>query len=262
MSNDRPIRIAVITAAGISGRFNEGISEDEKELKVIYSDCMGGPTLLSHLISHCRYADKIIVVGGYKFEDLKAYVKTELPPHINEKITLVYNEHYADLASGYSLYLGLKEAFREHDICDILFSEGDLDIDDLSFQSAVMSDKNVLTYTYETIEARKSVVFYKDSAGRYKYAFNSQHGLLQITEPFAVIMNSGQIWKFTDTKTLKQANDEFYLDDRGGTNLSIIQKYLDKISPDDIEIVRIKEWTNCNTREDYLSIKNRWEESE
>ena len=260
MSEDSSLRIAVITVAGISSRFNDGICEDKKTLKAIYSDCEKGQTLLSHLIRQCSYADKIIVVGGYKYNDLKSYVEDAIPALLRNKITTVQNEHYIDLASGYSLYLGLEAAFKENNIRDILFVEGDLDIDDCSFQSVVMSDKTVLTSTYETIEARKSVVFYKDSVDRYRYAFNSQHGLLYIKEPFSEIMNSGQLWKFTDIEALRKANEEFFITDMGGTNLSIIQKYLDIISSANIEIVRLKEWTNCNTREDYLKIKSRWEE--
>lgn len=262
MYEDKILRIAVITVAGISSRFNDGIGEDKKTLKAIYSDQEKGQTLLSHLISQCSYADKIIIVGGYKYNELKSYIDSDISAPQRNKITTVQNEHYIDLSSGYSLYLGLEAAFKEGNIQDILFVEGDLDIDDRSFQSVVMSDKNVLTGTYETIEACKSVVFYKDPADRYRYAFNSQHGLLHITEPFSEIMNSGQLWKFTDIKMLKKANDEFYITDIGGTNLSIIQKYLDKVSLDSIEIVKFNEWTNCNTHEDYLKIKNRWEESE
>lgn len=261
MAGDSSLRIAVITVAGISSRFNDGICEEKKTLKAIYSDCDKGQTLLSHLISQCSYADIIIVVGGYKYNDLNAYIEDEIPDSLRNKIMIVQNEHYIDFASGYSLYLGLEDAFKKKNIQDILFVEGDLDIDDCSFWSVVMSDKTVLTSTYETIEANKSVVFYKDSGGRYRYAFDSQHGLLHITEPFSEIRNSGQLWKFTDIEALRKANEEFFITDMGGTNLSIIQKYLDQISPDSIEIIRLKEWTNCNTREDYLKIKNRWEET-
>ena len=262
MSEDSSLRIAIITVAGISSRFNDGISEDKKALKAIYSDCDKDQTLLSHLIGQCGYADRIIVVGGYKYSDLKSYIDNSVPYSLRNKIMIVQNEHYIDLASGYSLYLGFEMALKEKNIRDILFVEGDLDIDDVSFQSVVKSDRTVLTDTYETIEASKSVVFYKDSVGRYRYAFNSQHGLLHITEPFYEIMNSGQLWKFTDIDALRKANEEFFITDMGGTNLSIIQKYLDQVSPDSIEVVRLKEWTNCNTREDYIKIKNRWEESE
>ena len=259
MSNDNGTRIAIITVAGISSRFNEGIDEERKILKAIYSDGDDEKTLLSHLVGQCGYADRIIIVGGYKFGDLKEYVEHTLPAYLREKTELVENEHYSDLASGYSLYLGLEAAFRENGIRDILFVEGDLDIDDASFQSVVSSDMTVLTYTDEMIVASKSVVFYKNASGRFRYAFNSQHGLLTISEPFSVILNSGQLWKFTDPDVLKKANDEFFSIDKGGTNLGIIQKYLDASPTSEVEIIKLSEWTNCNTREDYKKIKKRWE---
>ena len=44
-----------------------------------------------------------------------------------------------------------------------------------------------------------------------------------------------------------------------GTNLGIIQRYFDSIKPEDTEVIRLKRWTNCNIRADYLTIKNNWE---
>ena len=261
MSNSNGARVAIITVAGISSRFNEGIDEERKILKAIYSDGDVKKTLLSHLIGQCGYADRIIIVGGYKFDDLKEYVGHTLPAPLREKTELVENEHYSDLASGYSLYLGLEAAFKEKDIRDILFVEGDLDIDDDSFQSVVSSKKTVLTYTDEMIVASKSVVFYKNVSDKFRYAFNSRHGLLTVSEPFSVILNSGQLWKFTDPDALQKANDEFFNDDKGGTNLSIIQKYLDAVPSSDVEIIKLSEWTNCNTREDYKKIKESWEKT-
>ena len=43
------MRAAVITVAGISSRFNEGIEEDKKCLKAIYTEGNTSDTLLSHL---------------------------------------------------------------------------------------------------------------------------------------------------------------------------------------------------------------------
>ena len=258
MPKNKRNRIAIITVAGISSRFNQDIPENQKTLKAIYSDCPDGHTLLSHLVKQCGYADRIIIVGGYKYDDLRRYLEKSLKT-MSDKIMLVQNTHFADLASGYSFYLGLTAAFQEKEIQDILFVEGDLDIDDASFQSVVASKHTVLTDTNEIIEASKSVVFYKNTDGKFRYAFNSQHGFLQIDEPFSVIMNSGQLWKFHDADTLKKANETFFISDKGGTNLSIIQMYLDNVPQDRVEIVKLQKWTNCNTREDYKKIKKRWE---
>lgn len=251
------MRTAIITIAGISSRFNEGIPEDKKVLKAIYTE--GGPedTLLYRLLVKCSYADRIVIVGGYKFEDLEIFIDTYLRSKFPQ-IVLVRNDHFSDLGSGYSLYLGIKEA-SDPECDEILFVEGDLDIDDESFGNVVSSPLSVLTYTNETIYANKAVVLYRNGDRRYKYAFNSSHGLLSIDEPFSCILNSGQTWKFTDVGALLKASEESYSANPADTNLGIIQRYVDLTRTEDIELIGLLRWTNCNTREDYKKIKGYWE---
>ena len=253
--NDKK-KVAIITIAGISSRFNEGIEEDKKVLKCLYTEGGKEETLLYHLMKKCSFADHIILVGGYKFEDLCAFYKKDLAEEFPD-VTIVLNEHYSDLGSGYSLYLGIKSALG-HDPEEILFVEGDLDIDNESFAKVVDADKSVLTYTYEPIYANKAVVLYKDEKDEYRYAFNSSHGLLTIDSPFSCILNSGQTWKFTQVDKLKAANDMFIENDRADTNLRIIQNYLDAGA--EVDLVALNRWTNCNTRDDYRKIVSYWEE--
>ncbi len=249
------MKIAIITNAGISSRFNEGIPEDEKKLKAIYHEGDRRNTLLYHQLLKCAYADRIVLVGGYKVHDLKEYCK-ELEPELTNKLTIVTNDHFEDLGSGYSLYVGLQEAFR-HDPDEILFVEGDLDIDENSFAGVISNPGSVLTYTYEPIYANKAVVLYKDADDKYRYAFNSSHGLLSIDSSFSCILNSGQTWKFTEMDLLKNAAEKFFEEAKGDTNLKIIQKYLDQGAI--VDIVPLKRWTNCNTRDDYRKIVKYWE---
>ncbi len=254
------MKIAIITAAGISSRFNEGLPEKDKCLKIIYSKEDRTSTLLYHLLEKCMFADKILLVGGYKYDDLKACCE-ELPGSMRDKTVLVYNEHYADLASGYSLYVGLKTAFDSAwDIEEVLFAEGDLDIDQDSFDRVIDSKHNVLTYSFEPIYAEKAVVLYKDIHDRFHYKFNHAHGLLKIEEAFSVILNSGQIWKFTETEKLKKASERFAQGKKDGTNLCIIQDYIDSCSKESFELIGLTRWTNCNTREDYQKILAYWKE--
>lgn len=253
------MKVAVITVAGISSRFNEGIEEAGRCLKAIYTEGNLSDTLLFHLVKKCSYADRIIVVGGYKFEDLERYITEQIPEEEKEKITLLYNDHYADLTSGYSLYLGLEEAFYLPDLEEILFVEGDLDIDNKSFEAVVNTDSNVLTYHRSPIQASRDVLLYQNGKGAYKYLFSSEHGLLHIKEPFSSIYNSGQLWKFKDMEKLKTANRVFYEKDKKETNLLIIQEYIDRISQGEIEIVCLERWTNCNTRGDFRQIQKYWE---
>lgn len=250
------MKAAIITVAGISSRFNEGTPEDKKELKAIYSENGSRNTLLYHLLRKCSYADKIILVGGYKYESLEAFYRTELASEFPQ-VDIVRNDHYEDLASGYSFFLGIRKAM-EYKLDEVLFVEGDLDIDDASFERVVQSVKSVLTYTSEPIYANKAVVLYQDGDGKYKYAFNSAHGLLTIEEPFSCILNSGQTWKFANVDALRSANDEFEECEIDGTNLRIIQRYIEKVPADSIELIKLDRWTNCNTKGDYRNILNYW----
>ena len=253
------MRIAIITAAGISSRFNEGIKEDEKQLKVIYHEQDSSETLLLHLIRKCSYADEIILVGGYKYEELKQYVNRKVPQELAKKITLVKNTHFHDLASGYSLCLGLREALCRENVEDILFVEGDLDIDGESFQNVVESNGSVLTYNSEPIYSNKAVVLYQTGDDAYHYGFSSSHGLLTIKDPVKCILNSGQLWKFKDLYALACANDYFASTDLNGTNLVIIQYYLDTYTVGGLSVLGIKKWINCNTREDFHIIRKGWQ---
>ncbi len=254
-------RVAIITVAGISSRFNKDVDDEHKVLKCIYTEADEKSTLLYQMIEKLSYADEIVVVGGYRYDDLSEYIKMSIPTDVRQRIRMVYNEHFKDLSSGYSLYLGIKEAIEgEGNISDILFVEGDLDIDRESLEGVIASDSSVLTYSYEPIKADKAVVLFVDGDGRYNYAFNSAHGLLSINTPFSAIYNSGQTWKFTDMDSLKTANEKFVSEYRDGTNLVIIQEYLNRISADSVEVFPLNRWTNCNTRDDYRVIKERWDD--
>lgn len=254
------MKIAIITIAGVSSRFNLDIPEGQKRHKIIYYEKDYKNSLLYHLLDKCMFADRIILVGGNKYEDVQNYCSL-LPEEMKNKIALVYNEHYLDYGSGYSLYIGLDEAFRKcSDIDDILFVEGDLDIDCDSFKKVVNAKSNVLTYSYEPIYTNKAVVLYKNEHNEFRYVFNSSHGLLKIDDEFSLIMNSGQLWKFVNVDLLKAANEKFYNEEKEGTNLKIIQNYIDLLKCEDFELIGLSRWTNCNTRMDYHKILSYWEE--
>ena len=256
------MKIAIITVAGVSSRFNKDIPEESKMLKCLYYEGNPQNTLIYQMLKKLECYDRIIVVGGYKYSDLEEYVENCISKELQEKISLVYNDHYSDLSSGYSLYLGIKDALDNfEDIDEILFVEGDLDIDDESFVQVIESGNNVLTFNYEPIYSNKAVVLYQNGNDEYHYLFNSDHGLLSLDEPFKAVFNSGQTWKFKDMKLLEIANDNFYENLIDDTNLGIIQKYFDLVEEiSDVDMIGLKHWVNCNTREDYKLIKDYWEE--
>lgn len=254
------MKIVIITVAGVSSRFNEGIPEEEKILKCLYYEENPEDTLIYKMVKKSDFADRIVIVGGYKYQDLISYIDEHIPQNLQEKILFIENDHFSDLSSGYSLYLGINESFNSFgDIDEILFVEGDLDIDDDSFSNVVNSNKNVLTYNFNPIYSNKAVVLYQNENDEYHYLFSTSHGMLSIGEPFKAIFNSGQVWKFKDMNLLKIANDNFKENLIEDTNLGIIQKYFDLLEDaSDVDIIGLKHWVNCNTREDYKLIKNYW----
>ena len=251
------LRIAIITMAGISSRFNKDIPEEDKVLKCLYYEESPFDTLFYHLIEKVKYADKIVIVGGFKYDDILEYIENYIPRNLQDKILTIYNDHFSDLSSGYSLYLAIKESFeRYNDISEILYLEGDLFIDVKSFNKVVESPKNVLTFNQEPIFSNKSVVLYQNGNDEYHYLFNVDHGLLSIDEPFKAIFNSGQVWKFKDMELLKVVNENFIENLIEDTNLGIIRVYFELLNDtSDVEIIGFKHWVNCNTRNDYKLIK-------
>ena len=255
------MRVAIITAAGVSSRFNKGFSEADCVLKMIYSEGDEHETLLYHLLEKCDFADRIVIVGGYRYEELQVYLASPvIPDEWRERIRLIFNKHYEDLNSGYSLYKGLEKALS-YDPDEIIFIEGDVDTDAASFEAVVEAEATVLTYCREPIYSDRSVVFYQRDDGEYHYAFNEEHGLLKIEEPFWCVLNSAQMWKFRDMDALSAANDDFRENYYDETNLFIVQGYLDRLPEEERIVLReLGDWTNCNTRKDWQLLREKWAE--
>jgi len=254
------MKVVIIAAAGISSRFNEGIPKEQERNKIIFYEEDWRDTLLFHLLQKSMSVDWFIIVGGNQFNELKKYCEL-LPIEYRRKIFLVFNEYYAEFSSGYSLYLGIKEAFEKiKNIKEILFIEGDLDVDEISLKNVINTNGNILTYCKEPIFSKKSVVLYKNDKGNYRYVFNSEHGFLKINDFFSEIYNSGQIWKFSEINKLKFASEKFYEENCSGTNLGIIQNYIELCSEDSFTLIGFLRWINCNTRKDYKEILSYWKE--
>ena len=116
MSRKNSMKVAIITVAGISSRFNVGF--EIPQLKAIYFEEDVRNTLFFHLLKKCSFADCIIIVGGYKFDDLKNYIDKNVVTDLKGKIIVVYNEFFQKYSSGYSLFLGLK---KSHSFCGLSF---------------------------------------------------------------------------------------------------------------------------------------------
>ena len=247
------MRILIITVAGCSTRFSKSIKKDT--LKCIYYQNDIRESLLYRMLHHPVSFDKYIIVGGYKFEELQETFDNWFQD-IKEKVVLVDNPHYKDYGSGYSLYCGIREAFK-HDFSEIVFAEGDLFVDSHSFAQICNSKKSVISCNNESILANKSVALYFDILDEVHYLYDTGHSAFEINEPFVAIYNSGQVWKFADSHLVHHIYDNMTLDDWKRTNLVFVEKYFRKINSSEYEIIHFNKWVNCNTVNDYKkSISN------
>ena len=242
--------ILLITLAGTSTRFSNSIGRACH--KSLYFERDFTDSLLYKQVTMCPDFDRIVLVGGFMFEELRAGLDN-LPPDVRSKIVLIHNERFSDLGSGYSLYLGLKAAL-EIGFDQLVFMEGDLWVRSDEFMSVVKSDSDVITVNSEDILAKKAVALYTDTDDGIHYIYDTNHSRLRIEGDFTGIYNSGQVWKFIDMSRVTSILNSMSLEEWGGTNLRFIQHYFDSKTFKDIHIVKFSEWINCNTVEDYYRI--------
>lgn len=242
------MNILIVTVAGMSTRFSKSVGKET--LKCIYYENDVKEAILSRLLSLNDKFDKYIIVGGYKFSELSKFVNEHLKGII-DKIDLVENSKYEEYGSGYSLHLGVKKAL-EYKFDSVVFAEGDIILDNYSFQKICESHKNVITHNKDLISADKSVVFYYNQNSEIKYIYDTNHGMLLIDEPFRQIYNSAQIWKMNNYDNVKQAYENISEIKWRGTNLVFIQEYFGNLTEDEIDNICIENWLNCNTIQDYL----------
>lgn len=244
------MRYLIITVAGIATRFNRDTMKET--LKCLYYTDSPKYTLLYMLLKNCGVYDKYIIVGGYLYGQLESFVAENLKEY-KDKIILVYNNHFKDYGSGYSLYKGIEAVEAEDG--NVTFVEGDLFFEKSNFDEVYYSQKNVITINREPIFSSKAVVLYVSEDGKLHYLYDTSHKTLFIREPFAAIFNSGQMWKFVSISRLKAAVAELTEKQLQGTNLEIIQAYFKNLNHDEYNVVIFDKWFNCNTVADYSTVR-------
>lgn len=238
------MKCLVVTAAGISSRFNEGYSK--KHLKCIYYEERPEHTLIYHVLDQNREYDRIVIVGGYEYSAFQCYVQNYFAD-LTDKIVFLENPHYRDYGTAYSLKLGLETCLQQEHVEEIFFTEGDLYVGEEDYRRLKGVHQDCFTFNCEPIVSKKAVVVYRTEAG-WHYAFDPDHYGITMPGNILEIYNSAQMWKFCDIKRLKSILGEISEEEWKGTNLSLIQKYFRK---KDVLSVGINQWVNCNTREDY-----------
>lgn len=237
----------IITVAGMSSRFNKDTKGDV--LKCLYYEEKSENSLLSIQVHECfDLVDEIVVVGGYKYEDLESFIRQKMKD-VNHKMKLVYNDHYHDYGSGYSLLKGIEVVSDKAD--EIIFIEGDLFFDAESVEKIINSKKDVISVNNEPILSNKAVALYFDTQNYPHYIYDTSHSCLEIHEPFTAIYNSGQMWKFTNPSRVREICQLLTPEQKKGTNLEIIQKYFGAYKNSQLDIIRVDLWYNCNTVVDY-----------
>lgn len=244
----------IITVAGLSTRFSRSVGKET--LKCVYYEKSVEDSILLRLLNHDASFDRYVIVGGYKFDELKRFADENLSDR-KDKIVLINNEKYAEYGSGYSLYLGLDYALKEG-FDEIVFAEGDLCVDKETFVFLSDCHCDAVSLNREPIEASKAVIFYLDADKKVHYLYDLSHTFLKIDEPFTAIYNSAQIWKFSDFKRAMEIFDGMKENEWHGTNLVFIQKYFGARDSGSFAFVRFDEWFNCNTVDDFRnSLKKR-----
>lgn len=246
------MKIMIITVAGVASRFSRSIGKPC--LKCLYHTTDMKESLLYHMMHQNREIDKYVIVGGFKYNELKEAIDLYFG-EFQERIILIKNERYEEYGSGYSLYLGL-EAVKEMDFEELVFAEGDLWVDDESFRRIWGTRGNVITYNHEAILADRSVAFYYDSQYGIHYIFDTSHSMLEIGEPFLGIFNSGQIWKFVNRPRVLDVMSCLDREEWEKTNLGFIQEYFGALQRGEYITIDLQTWINCNTVEDFEYIKN------
>lgn len=241
-------RSLIITVAGTATRFNKDLTKET--LKCLYYEGKPENCLLCQIIKNSGSFDQYVVVGGYLYDDLVTFAHEHLS-YLSSKLTIVYNPHFRDYGSGYSLNVGIKALNDDTD--EVVFAEGDLYFDKESMVAVVESENSVLTTNHEAILSNKAVALYIDVNNHPKYIYDTSHKYLQISEPFKAIYNSGQIWKFSDVSILHTIVDSLNESEQQGTNLIIVQKYFDAFTGK-VDAMPMDVWFNCNTVFDYRKV--------
>jgi choline kinase len=245
------MRVLIITVAGSARRFNRDTNTEIA--KCIFYRGSPSNALLYQLCVKSKPCDKIIIVGGYKYDEVTQFVQKHIP-FLSDKIEMVYNPNYEIYGSAYSLVLGIETA-ENMSPDEVVFVEGDLYFNSESFDKIIASKKDVVTINMQPICAERSVIFYENADNRLVYSYDAKHKEFFITEPFKAIYNSAQVWKFMDVGRLFAVTKELSEKQRRETNLEIINAYLFKKPAKEVEIVFMRDWVNCNTLHDYRRVE-------
>lgn len=238
------MRVFITTVAGQSTRFNQGYTDPV--LKCLYRTEKTPECILRRLLRQACGAgfDRLIVVGGYRYQDLQYEVEGNHGPSVE----LVYNPRWRDSGAMYSLYYGVLAA---EGATEILFCEGDIITDSGSFRQLASAQKDSFSIARDPVFADRSVAAYQGWDDRLYYLFDTDHGALTFPARIKAIFHSAQAWKIQDAEAFMRLNGQLTETERRGTNLVLIERYFQRHAFRELRPVTLEHWINCNTREDF-----------
>lgn len=241
------MRAFITTAAGRSTRFNQGCGEPV--LKCLYRTGETDECILHRLLRQAVGAgcDRLIVVGGYFYEALREAVD-RFAADSGRRVELVFNPRWSDSGSMYSLYYGVEAAVGAS---EVLFCEGDIITDDESFRRLAAADGDAFAIALEPIFADRAVVAYQGSDDRLHYLYSTGHGAITFPGSVKAVFHSAQGWKIGDGETFARMNARLTEEERVGTNLVLLERYLTRVPVGALTPVVMRRWINCNTRADF-----------
>lgn len=247
------MRAFITTVAGQSTRFNQGCADPV--LKCLYHTEKTPECILSRLLRQAAEAgfDRLIIVGGYRYQDLQRTVEE----YHNPSIELVYNPRWQDSGSMYSLYYGVLAA---EGAAEVLFCEGDIITDSESFRRLASAQKDSFAIARDPILADRSVAAYQGSDDRLHYLYDTQHGSLTFPPNIKAVFHSAQAWKIRDTEAFARMNTQLTEEERRGTNLVLLERYFSQFLPGCLDGTVMERWINCNTREDFERFERKKEQ--
>lgn len=107
----------------------------------------------------------------------------------------------------------------------------------------------------DMVSMNKAVAFYYNIDHKIRYIYDTGHKALEIKEPFLAVYNSGQIWKFSEVNKVKEVFERLASSAWEGTNLVFIEEYFNYVAKDNIAVIKLNNWINCNTVNDFNKVK-------
>lgn len=233
----------------MSSRFSQSVGEPT--LKAIYHEGDPSKTIINRLLASMADSfDVIFLVSGYKADEMHDYLVRHVESSLLEKIVEIRNPHFEDRGSGWSLYLAL-EQLVDRNVDYVLFSEGDLVLDEQTLGRLCECEEDVITVSPDPVEASKSVALYLDLDQHPHYLYDTSHGALRVDEPFTAIYSSGQVWGFADVPKLLELTRSLSEEQHSGTNLVVVNGYFETCQAGALKVEKFSTWINCNTVHDY-----------